>query len=458
MLRLANSPMYARHRESSNLEQALLVLGLNAAISLALSFSLLKSWQADEADEGGLDYPLFWRRALIGATAAQTIADRIGIRETGELFLTTLIQDIGVMALDRAMSDLYVGLGAEQVHEKAMIELEQVQLGTDHAEVGAWLLEKWNFPARIREAIQNSHLIYRRWPTIDEDPFTCAVAFGTACAEVFLEEPGERRFEWLGERARESLNMDAEQLQELLAEITAQMADAEALFDTKLVGKNTCDAIQEQAREALMMRSLSALQEVDHLQVQARSLEERTSKLEESSRRDSLTGLYNRAFLDEFVDQAFESSDVKSSPLSIAFADLDRFKSVNDTYGHGTGDQILRTTADLLKAQVRSSDVVARYGGEEFVLVFPGTDSMTVRKICERIVEKLRAVGHDVGQPTDLNVTISIGVATHNDGTQFEDGNALISAADEALYSAKLTGRDRTVPFDTMPKKQNAGA
>jgi diguanylate cyclase (GGDEF)-like protein len=452
MLRLANSPMYARHRQSQTLDQALLVLGLNAAISLALSFSLLKTFESEEG-ENGLDYRLYWRRALIGATAAQVLANSVELRETGELFLTSLIQDIGVMALDRAFPELYLDIGKEQIHEQSLIAREKQELGADHADVGGWLLEKWNFPSLIKDAVANSHLVYRRLPRFADDPFTSVVAFGAACAEVMLEDAGERHFEKLGQHAAESLDMDGERLQELLVEISAQIPDAETVLDMKLLDSRTCDAIQEQAREALVMRSLNAMQEVNTLHHQAQQLEQRTSKLEESTRRDPLTALYNRTFLDDFVNQAFDSSVVKGSPLSVAFADLDKFKLVNDTYGHGAGDQILRATADLLKNHVRSSDVVARYGGEEFVIVFPDTSYKLVKKICERIVDVLRDMRHDVGTKHDLGVTISIGMATHNDGRKFDNAGDLIRAADKALYTAKLQGRDRSVPFDLLEGK-----
>ena len=104
------------------------------------------------------------------------------------------------------------------------------------------------------------------------------------------------------------------------------------------------------------------------------------------------------------------------------------------------GDQILVTTANILKANVRGADVVARYGGEEFILVFPHTEYPLLKTICERIVRAFRETRHDVGTKRDLNVTISIGMATHNDGRQFKSVEELLKAADKALYTAKLRG------------------
>jgi HD-like signal output (HDOD) protein len=112
-LRIAKSPMYARQRKTENLKQALMVIGSNATISLALSFSLLKSWRSSD-QAGGLDYPFYWRRALLGAPASHVLARVSGIKNGEELFLAWLIQDIGVMALDHAVPEIYAGLGPEQ--------------------------------------------------------------------------------------------------------------------------------------------------------------------------------------------------------------------------------------------------------------------------------------------------------------------------------------------------------
>lgn len=114
ILRIANSPMYAMARKTENLRQALLVLGLDATISLALSFSLVKSWHGDAGD-GGLDYTLFWRRAFLSATASRALGKAVGVKDAEELFLTSLIQNIGMMALDRAQPDLYADLAESQV-------------------------------------------------------------------------------------------------------------------------------------------------------------------------------------------------------------------------------------------------------------------------------------------------------------------------------------------------------
>jgi diguanylate cyclase (GGDEF)-like protein len=455
ILRIANSPMYARQRKTENLRQALMVIGLNATISLALSFSLLKSW-GKENGTGGLDYPLYWRRALLAATASHVLARVIGVKDGEELFLACLIQDIGMMALDRAVPELYSGLDALQVRQAMLIKREQEQLGVDHAAVSGWLLDKWQFPDRTQQVVASSHEPEKVPKQSPNGIFARCVALASAIAEVFLDTTGDREFADLAGRAERYFDIDKEGLGELLAEIRKMIPDAESIFETEILSTVRSDEILEEARDALMLRNLQALRTVDTLKHNTESLEQRTKRLEESNKRDPLTNLFNRAYLDDFMRDAFEASVRSNSPLSVAFADLDKFKSVNDTYGHAMGDQILVTTANILKANVRAADVVARYGGEEFILVFPHTEYPLLKTICERIVRAFREARHDVGTRRDLTVTISIGMATHNDGRKFRSVEELLKAADKALYTAKLQGRNRSVPFDLVANSQLA--
>src|SRR5271154_5944135 len=123
ILRIANSPLYAQRRKSENLRQALVVLGLNATLTLALSFSLVKSLRKGKAN--GINYPLYWRRALVAATAARALADAMHQSMAEEIFLAALLQDVGILALDKALPDLYRGQQAIQADHRTLIEIEK---------------------------------------------------------------------------------------------------------------------------------------------------------------------------------------------------------------------------------------------------------------------------------------------------------------------------------------------
>ena len=131
----------------------------------------------------------------------------------------------------------------------------------------------------------------------------------------------------------------------------------------------------------------------------------------------------------------------------MAFADLDNFKSINDKFGHQAGDRILQATARILRGNTRETDLIARYGGEEFVVVLPATDAGTAHAVCERIVAAFQATEHLIGAD-HARVTISIGCATHGAQVNFPNVAEFVKAADQALYTAKLRGRNQAVPFD----------
>ena len=308
ILRIANSPMYARQRKTENLQQALMVVGLNATISLALSFSLLKSWQASD-QAGGLDYPLYWRRALLvgdGESRARARHRRQGRRGAVPRVPHSRHRPHGARSHASPIST--PGSARDQVHQAALIERERERLGVDHATVSGWLLDKWQFPERTQQVVAASHEPESLTKQSPNGVFARCVALASMIAEVFLDTSGERGFVELAERAQAYFGIDKEVLGELLAEIGQMIPDAESIFDTEILSAGHSEMILEEARDALMLRNLQALQIVDDLKTSAESLEQRTRRLEESNKRDPLTNLYNRTYLDQFLKDSFAES------------------------------------------------------------------------------------------------------------------------------------------------------
>jgi len=167
-------------------------------------------------------------------------------------------------------------------------------------------------------------------------------------------------------------------------------------------------------------------------------LKEREKELYEKSITDPLTGLYNRAFLMNFLKTKLKESIRYNFPLSIAIIDIDFFKKINDTYGHIEGDCVLQELALLLKKHFRGSDVIARYGGEEFIVVMPFT---SLKDACKKM-DKFRKIVKKHKFCNLLNITISIGVAEFN---KKEDEIEFIKRADDNLYKAKKSGRDKVI-------------
>lgn len=167
---------------------------------------------------------------------------------------------------------------------------------------------------------------------------------------------------------------------------------------------------------------------------------------------DALTGLHNRRYLKRKLLEETERAARYRQPMSCLFVDADHFKRINDRHGHQTGDTALRALADSIRSQLRASDVATRYGGEELAILLPHTDQQQARLLAERVrmeVEEMCLVS-DFGDPVPL--TVSIGTATLSPPPRNHDmevaGQELLAQADQALYQAKETGRNRVCCFD----------
>lgn len=157
---------------------------------------------------------------------------------------------------------------------------------------------------------------------------------------------------------------------------------------------------------------------------------------------DGLTGVHNRRFLTEYLDRELARAQRFGRPLAVAMFDIDRFKGINDTHGHLAGDTALRELTTLLKAVVRKDELLARYGGEEFAMALPETTVEQAVQACERL-RKSVAEHFFQYQSLRLPVTVSVGVAVNGPATLTPED--LLQAADQKLYEAKRTGRNRVV-------------
>ncbi|MBB5047769.1 diguanylate cyclase (GGDEF)-like protein [Rhodopseudomonas rhenobacensis] len=164
-------------------------------------------------------------------------------------------------------------------------------------------------------------------------------------------------------------------------------------------------------------------------------------RIEELAELDELTGAYNRRCIMRMLDDALLRARDDAMPLTIALIDLDWFKRINDLYGHPTGDEVLRTFAITIFANIREVDRFGRYGGEEFLLVLPGTTQDGGYPILERLREIVAALDWSAFSE-GMAVTMSVGIATLDDD---ETPEALLARADDALYEAKAHGRNRVV-------------
>lgn len=180
-----------------------------------------------------------------------------------------------------------------------------------------------------------------------------------------------------------------------------------------------------------------------------REINERKSlekKLRYQAAHDPLTGLYNRNTLEQRLTDEVSRATRYNHTFSTFMLDIDHFKEVNDTYGHQTGDTVLCSIASLLEGAVRNSDYIARYGGEEFIVILPETTITKAEELAERLRNQVEAYSIPIGDDKQLNLTISIGIATFPEHGQ--SWQALVEAADVAMYTAKREGRNKVTTHE----------
>ena len=190
------------------------------------------------------------------------------------------------------------------------------------------------------------------------------------------------------------------------------------------------------ARVASGMRILRLEEELMQARIQMEAL----------AMHDGLTGLLNRRAIEEYAEAEFNMADRKKQAMSVILLDIDHFKNVNDRFGHKFGDVVLRQVAQTLKEDLRNYDRVGRWGGEEFLLILPGTELKDAVTVAERLRSKTAAVQTSLENGETFSIHISLGTACTTG--QFQSLAKLIDAADQALYQAKQSGRNRVCVFE----------
>ncbi len=221
---------------------------------------------------------------------------------------------------------------------------------------------------------------------------------------------------------------------ELLARANADLPQLSTPDEIRAV---VLTLIEENRKIQTKMDDLSA--SLDESVNKIEKLRSNLAEANDKAMRDPLTGLGNRRFFDQEIDLALEDAEA----LCLLMCDLDRFKAINDKFGHAVGDMVLKQFADILSAAARRDDFAARIGGEEFAIVMPGISPIEAARLAEQIRRQLEAKKWMLGSGAALGtVTASFGVARRRAGESAAD---LFKRADAALYRAKSEGRNRVV-------------
>ncbi|NOG31021.1 GGDEF domain-containing protein [Halomonas sp. TBZ9] len=237
-------------------------------------------------------------------------------------------------------------------------------------------------------------------------------------------------------------DLEAIAIAELLDGIQLQLPDMASLLAVETPEDHDGQQMLQEAQQHLFQQTLSLHARLDQQQQELQLLRQRQDELEMLSRRDALTGLANRAWLEEQLQLQLRFAFCRQHQrtMSIAFIDIDHFKQLNDKYGHQVGDKVLERFGALLSSMAREGDLPGRYGGEEFLLVLPDEQASGTCTLVERLIKHLEAEPILLIDGDPLCISISVGIACLCDG-DFADIRELIDVADQCMYRIKRSGR-----------------
>jgi diguanylate cyclase (GGDEF)-like protein len=449
ILSVVNSAFYGLPRKVSTVSQAVVVLGLASVKTLALGFSLAEGISRQKAGAGPLEY--YWRRSLYMAVAARTFAERKVPILREEAFTAGLLADVGVLAMGEACHEAYAPFRfGEKLNHVGLIDQERERFGTDHQEVGRCLADTWQLPELLTVPMACHH-----YPEAcgDVDPMVVdlvrIVYAANLCAEAFCGDRSRQVVDNFEQAAQQYLGLERAACRETVEHLNTDAQDVAQILEINIPESTGYAQIVQDASEALTQLTLQSQQQVLKVEQEQRKATNRLQELEEANRLlaqnanlDPLAGVYNRRFVEGFLEREIARSSRFKRPLSILFIDVDHFKEINDQHGHPAGDAVLQQIAQLMKANTRESDCLCRYGGEEFVLALVETDLLGAQHVAEKI--RRMAAGWKFkcpGVEQEFHVTVSIGIATTNPNRPMTK-EVLIQMADESTYAAKREGRN----------------
>ncbi len=449
LLKMANSASFGRPGQISNIHQAIVTLGLRSVNMLALSFSVVAV--ASGRSRADFDYRRFWTATGVTATAARVLAVRFAPALRDEAFLAGLLANFAKLVIAEAAPRDYARVAAGTRRGEDLLEAERKVYGSDHAAIGEELLRSWGLPERVARAVGAHHdpdrLGGEGGPARELARILCVA---DSWGELYSAGEVERDARRLIEVAERHLAADAETLQELLHAVDEAVPEMMELLAFEEVDPVALAEVRVQATEQLVRESLALNQQIGAVASSVERLQSEKQALEEKATTDPLTGLRNRGFFDETLAGELERAAQDGRPLGLLILDIDHFKSVNDTYGHRAGDDLLRAVAAALAREATDEETVCRYGGEEMAVIVPGAGLEALSRRAERLRAAVAETAIESGGEA-IARTVSVGgcVALEVPGPGIAP--ALIEKADAELYRAKSGGRNRchVAPLET---------
>ena len=445
LLRVANSGFYGS-RAVRSAQQAVVLLGARAVRNYAVAHVLRVASEGLSLRYFDLDQ--FWQDSLRRATISLILGRRAGCEDPWEAFTVGLIQEAGTPMLVAMYPEFARELTeAQELPGPARRTMENSLLGTDHALLLARVGGSWGLPDDLVDAIRHHHQGPPPGVSRRAAQLTRVARVADAVADLMaLPENTDvlMRAQTLLEElpGRQKTSIDT-----LVALTEDELPNLAIKHKMPVDSRPPVAAVVAQAVASMVKITTHyehVTQEMEELlqerQRLTRMLEVSNSRLRRLATTDELTGATNRRFFMSCLRQTLAETGHTRRPVSVLMIDLDKFKRINDSYGHATGDDVLSAAAARLNRVLRPSDMLGRLGGEEFGVLLPNTDDTEAMNIAEMCRRELSGTPIEARGGIKLTVTGSIGVATNRGRIE---PDALLAAADHAMYDAKSAGGDQ---------------
>lgn len=390
----------------------------------------------------------YWRSSLTQATIAELIAEQLEGVDPPTYFLAAMLQDIGILAMLSEESELYIEQVLERARFPRVVTAERNVFGISHIDVSCAMLDKWGMQESFRAAIRHHHDQIVLVDGAGANRLGIALAAANLGAEMLLAyrvNPTTSTVpEWAGFLATR-LNLNETQASDIINQVSCRVREYSALFAFD-IGDRVCpERIIAEAKELLQDIALR-----DQLEM-AREIQRRRDEIDEDQLyRDGLSGLFNRHFLNDRLSACFVACMQNLQSVGLVFIDIDKFKHINDAYGHLAGDRAIKHVADWLRQSLRGSDLAIRLGGDEFLVMLHNISCHDLQCIVDRVITN--APPFLLGDQSTCAIGLSIGCVHYEPRrNQNPDLNCLIDLADQAMYQSKRLGGNCWTRIDYDP-------
>jgi diguanylate cyclase (GGDEF)-like protein len=432
ILRTVNSSFYGLRTKCGNIQKALVMLGLGPVKSLALSFSLVKAIQADDQSDDEFGYMPYWRRGLFTAVAARVFGQHVRVEDPDEAFLGGLLQDVGMVAMYRALGTRYLDVLRGVQHHRELVTRELQVFEVQHPDIGSMLAERWKLPPALSMPVR-----YHERPTAAPGsciPLIRCVALGNTVHDVLTDADPAEALRVYHARAEQWFGIDEAAADRMLERIGAGVRELSSLLRLSTGPSANVGEVLKRANDRLIELSrVTASLGADAVAP--------STEAPATSERDPLTGLATLTAYEHALKRAMEQSEVENEAVSVVQVRLDA-----STLGKSSQDEVsevlLGVAAILNKHFQPTGGVVARLGESAFGVVIVGTGRLATVRMAEEFRADLEATGRRWGAHGGVMVTASVGVVGVERGARspFERPEQLTAATLRALQACEGSG------------------